>query len=523
MSATAGTLRPWAVFLALVATVIALTGGQAMAQSSERDLGVREAELWTPFLFWRLSYVDAPGNPFDVEADVVFAHPASGERHESQLFYAGDDRWEFRFTGTRTGDWRFTTRSEHAALDGWHGIVEVAPNPDPLAGGFLTISDNRFAQRRGPDGRLDARLYNVYYDRTVASSVPAYPLDAEAREDLVEQVLDRVEVNGMDAAFLSLRHSALEFGAESYRDHDSENPDLASFEVVETVLLAAHQRGLGVHIWMWGDEERRQTAIGPGGINGPIDRRLQRYIAARLGPLPGWTMSYGFDLDEWVTPDEVREWWRYMRDHLGWPHPLMARETDTRAPRLLFDLGDAQLDVASYDDGPTEGFFETARSRLEGADEPVLFERRFLHTRDDVWDMDTTRRALWQFTLAGGAGAIWGVYFDEGPPYPEPEQLRTHARFWRDRFLFELDRSTRLPGTESGYALRDGNGRLAVFYAEGASTVPLELATMAGPLTAVAVDTREPYREIPLGTLDAADTVWTAPYVSDWAIAVGAF
>ena len=56
-----------------------------------------------------------------------------------------------------------------------------------------------------------------------------------------------------------------------------------------------------MHLWTWGDEQRHMTPA-RWGINGNVDRATpERYIAARLGPLPGWTMGYGFDLDEWVN------------------------------------------------------------------------------------------------------------------------------------------------------------------------------------------------------------------------------
>lgn len=507
----------------LAAVLMTFGTGVARAQSDDKDLGSQRAEQWKPFVSWQLSNVQVPGNPFDLDAEVVFEHRATGERHATHMFYRGDDTWEFRFTATRPGEWRFSSRSSHDALSDWHGTVIAAAPSQTTASGFLTAVGNRYAQPRGPDGELTARLYNVYLDTTAGSHLHDFPLEPEARRRAIDTLLDRVEANGMDAAFLSVSHGWLEYGALSYRDHDRRDPSLESFDVLESIILGAHERGLAVHIWMWGDEEGRRTPVGIGGINGEVDRRLQRYIAARLGPLPDWTMSYGYDLDEWAEPEQVRSWWKYLHDRMGWPHLLMARETDTRAPRLLFGLGQDKLDVASYDDGPTEDFFETALRRLSSAAEPVMLERRFLHTRDDVWDMDTTRRALWQFTLAGGAGAVWGPLFDEGDPYPDQDQLRTHQRFWATRFVLDLAHSERVRGTDDGYALLDRSGRRGVVYAEDTASIPLHLSRMQEAVPAVAVDTRGSYREVDLGELQATDQVWTAPYRSDWAIAVGAF
>ena len=74
------------------------------------------------------------------------------------------------------------------------------------------------------------------------------------------------------------------------------------------MVVIAHRNGASLHMWAWGDESRRWTPIGVGGINGTPDRRLQRYIASRLGPLPGWTMGYGFDLQEWVSESQTQAW-----------------------------------------------------------------------------------------------------------------------------------------------------------------------------------------------------------------------
>jgi hypothetical protein len=40
---------------------------------------------------------------------------------------------------------------------------------------------------------------------------------------------------------------------------------------------------------------------------------------------------------------------------------------------------------------------------------------------------------------------------------------------------------------------------------------------------AVAVDTKKPYKEVDLGQLRPEQQNWKAPYVSDWAIAIGEF
>jgi hypothetical protein len=515
------------VVAALVALLITTVANVAVAISSDADRGfeTRSALLWAPFEAWTVAAAGVPGNPFDAVATVTFTHQATGEHRTSEMFYVGDERWEFRFTGTRLGTWRFASFSAHAALDGWHGSIDVAQNPDPSVRGFLTATGTRFAEPTSEGGTVTTRLYNVYMNHELKNSLHEYSLDEEAREAEVAEMLDAVEAHGLDAVFVAVNNNWFQFGVDSHRDHDQEDPSLDSFAVLETLIVRAHQRGLSVHVWKWGDEDRAWTPIGVGGINGVPDRRLQRYIAARLGPVPGWTMSYGFDLHEWVTPEEVRSWWSYMHQHLGWPRLLMARESRAgrEDPRDQFDLGQEKLDVHSSDERPEEDFLESATALFEKAHTPLLFERRFLHTRDRVWDMETTRRALWQFTLAGGAGAIWGTLWDDGPPYPKPYQLQTHGSFWSERFTDDLTRAERTDGVGTAITLWNHVRTRAVFYAEATGSVRIDLSGAATPLRAVAVDTAAPYREIDLGRLPSEDQVWAAPHRSDWAVAVGDF
>ena len=485
---------------------------------SDMDFPTQSGTLWHPHLEWEITNPSYSGNPFDVIADVTFTHSESGEQITTQMFYDGGDMWRFRFSGTRTGEWSFVTSSADADLDGLRGYALIDENPDPSARGFLLAHDGRFAVQTGEDD-IAGTLYNVYMNHAFAERLNEYSSDENELAMQVDELLSEVEAHGFDALFVIIANNWFEYGELRHDRHSSENPSLDSFRILETIILAAQERGLFVHIWAWGDEQRRWTQIGVGGINGEPDKRLQRYIAARLGALPGWTMSYAFDLGEWVEPNEVREWHAYLHEHFGWPRLLMARETEEGKTHHVFELGDDKLDVFSNDERPSRDFYDTAVSLLDSVDIPVISERRFLHTRDDVWDMDTTRQALWQFTMAGGKGAIWGVMWDDGPPYPTPEQLRIHGQFWNDRFRLDFERANDLT---DGYALRSADNRRFVFYNEDTDEIRLDLSAMAGARSAIAVDTKaDAYEEISLGTLDANDHVWNAPYRSDWAIAVG--
>lgn len=507
--------------LVVAALSLAMTATAESAAPGEKVLKEERTTLWAPFVELRLSNPEYTGNPFDVHATATFEHSDSGKSHVTELFYVGDDAWAFRFTGTRTGEWTFATTSPEENLDGWRGNVTVEPQPDPNVRGFLTPHQGKFAIEVDEDGALEGVLYNIYMNHALRERVEEYSADEDELLSDIDEMLAEVEEHGFDGAFLIVGNNWFQYGALGHDEHSSENPDFDTFRIIETIITEAHKRGLHLHIWAWGDDERRWTPIGVGGINEEADRRLQRYIAARLGPLPGWTMSYGFDLYEWVSEEQVAEWADYLHERFGWPKLLTARERHDHDTRIFeFDEGE-RLDIYSVDDRPEADFYDIAVKRLEDRGLPVLFERRFLYNRDNVWDTETTRRALWQFTMAGGASAIWGVMWGGGEPYPHPEQLRLHGDFWRDRFLLDFEPANHLT---DGYALMVPDNTHYVFYSEDADEVRLDLTGMPEAQPVVALDTSGGEAGlIELGMLDPAVHVWEAPYQADWVVAVGRY
>jgi len=294
-----------------------------------------------------------------------------------------------------------------------------------------------------------------------------------------------------------------------------------------------HQAGGLVHIWAWGDHQRSQTPKSlKGGIGGEVDRRLQRYIAARLGPIPGWSMGYGFDLDEWVTADQVKAWRDSMHQTMGWSHFLGGRPegpnhgTD-HTSNAAWNQG---LDYSSYEHHrPT---YEVYRAALEAIpDQPVMSEDRFRIRKGGYPEKDYTeelvRRGLYDSTLAGGVANIWGIDpgLSPGGVFPNKDQIKTYSVFFNDkgRFVADMIVANQLSGDGDTRVLLSGGSKSLVLYRESTSVMHVDLAGMPGPLPAVAVDTRKVYSEIQLGDLPAKPQSIQLPVDSDWIVAVGHF
>lgn len=504
----------------LLVTLLTLTAPPCRAQTLDQS-----GTLWGPVLEWTLHNPQVEGNPYDVVAHATFTHADSGQRRRTGMFYVGEGQWKFRFTGTRTGRWTFQSTSDSPQLDGKEGVVEIAPAAGPDARGYIVAHQAKFARQVGERGELEGLVPNVYMNyRKYGDPSDCGWTDVSRTfgdADVLRAYLDEAEAHGCNAIQALIGNQWFQADAVSAEDHDSENPDPRTFQAIEQAIVAAHRRGMHLHIWAWGDEARHWTPARVGGINGEADLRLQRYLAARLGPLPGWTMSYGFDLFEWVTPEQVSRWHEHLNQEMGWQHLLGARAERRFEPP-------ATLDILAHDLRIEDHFYQSAMDLREQADgRPVLLERRFAYLRDGVWDMETTRRAFWQFTLAGGVGAIWGHY----PPdcsafvagnYPHPEQLRTHRRFWQRRFRVDMQPARDVSGDRETFVFSSGD-RHAVFYGEATESMRLDLSGLAGPQPVVAVDTKQEYAEIDLGAFEPGERIWQAPYASDWAVAVGEF
>jgi len=474
----------------------------------------REGLQWTPYLEWTLVNPTWSGNPYDLVASATFVHQPSGETRTTEMFYDGDATWKWRFTGTQPGTWTFTTTSTDPELADKRGTVVIKLNPG--VPGFVVGEGNTWI-RTGTDA--------AFVPQFVMYSTPQrYHNNPDKIDADIDLFLKQHGFNGLHTNVFC-RWFDIEQASCSDVNVADPHPDRRTFEALELLITKVHAHGGVVHIWAWGDDTRNQTPR-RWGINGAQDRRLQRYIAARLGPLPGWTMGYGFDLWEWVNDEQLTAWHDYLHQHFGWLHLLGARSQKNE----LTQLSEA-MDYASYEQHRPD-YEMYVRTLEERPSKPAFSEDRF-RIRDEGnekdYTMTDTRRGLWRSTMAGGVANIWGNLIDspdsEGGngisgSYPNPEQIKAYAEFFRERFTKGLMRCNNL--TDGVCLKRIANTHL-IFYKEDAAAIRFDLSEMPSAQRVVAVDALQPYAEIDLGRLPPEQHSWTPPYASDWAIAVGDF
>jgi len=501
------------LLLVIGLTALSVFGVPTMGWAGPLD---KTGAQWAPYLEWTIQNSSFSGNPYDLVGTATFVHSGSGETHTTEMFYDGGDMWKFRFTGTRLGAWTVTTSSSDSNLHGLTGNITVNPNSNPNILGFVTHSGQTWAKQVDGTGTIKAFVPQL----VMVNGPQGYYNNPSAVDNEINRFLGDHGFNGFHI-LVTCRWAEME--EQKCTKVDDPNPDTRTFEALELVISKVHAAGGIVHLWAWGDESRNWTPK-TWGLNGTEDKRLQRYIAARLGPLPGWTMGYGFDNWEWASESDVSEWYSYMQAHLGWPHFLGARASKNTLDQIY-----EGLDYSGYEQHRPDydKYVETIEKR---PGKPSFSEDRF-RIRNSHPDKDYTyemvRRGGWHSTMAGGVANIWGdLTGDDGAndgtatsaSFPNPEWIKTNALFFKDRFHQNLVRCHSLT---DGVCLQQPNNQTFLFYKENTSSISLNLSGMDGAQSAVAVDTKLSYQEMNLGTLSASNQTWQAPYSSDWAIAIG--
>jgi len=177
-----------------------------------------------------------------------------------------------------------------------------------------------------------------------------------------------------------------------------------------------YARGGMVHLWMYGDRERDQNPADYFGFNSPTELAAINEIGARLAPLDGWTMGYGFDLFEWADTPQIQQWESNMRAAMGDNlHMLGARGCKNSyacdwSPTLDYYAVEWHM--------PTCQDFQDHVANANGR--PVMSEDRF-RVRDEGRAKDPTEAETLQLMqdahACGGVGAIYGQLITPGGAY----------------------------------------------------------------------------------------------------------
>lgn len=543
----------WFTSYFLLITATPMFGNRAAG----KDLGGRSARMWECEEY-SLTNRTWSGNPFDLVAAATFTH--AKEARTTEMFYVGGETWKFRFTGTRTGDWSVSTSSSDSDLDGYTGSVTVSPRANSAMKGFLTHVGNKYAVMEEDVDDLEGYVYQVFMNQQDyeqqhkdSSRILGHP----GRASLIADYWNNTQDNGFNIYFLAVFYSWFRMGALSINDFSSnadvdlDGPDLKLFDTLEFAIKYAHERGGRTHIWAWGDNDRKQTPNHLGdGFRGKRHRRLIRYIAARLGPLPGWTMNFGFDTIEMPNAEADGGWWaEKMNRTMGWEHILTSRGWDDESlgAHSYAGFGGNPYDLETSDKGPAD-YHEIKEDLETRKDKPSIYEERHTYNRWRCWPGSVSdpsrlnetgcRRLIWWETMTGGMGGFFGHFSNRfnkygpfhanGPCGYHPDSLkrafRTHQEFWKNgRLKLSMSPDNSRASEARGYCLVSADKKRFVFFVEDADSVTIDLNGMPGSQPVISVDTKVDYHEIDGGILIAGIHTIHLGRTSDWALAVGGF
>ena len=508
----------WVLMCLGLLTALGSTTTHAFTDGSDRTL-TRLGEYGE----WTLSNTSFGGNPYDLQASATFVHADSGETRSTPMFYAEGNLWKFRFTATRTGRWTFSTVSNDPDLNGFSGTVNVNGN-SPYKG-FVQANGSNWT--RSASGEAFVPQYVMY----------AGPQYFRTNGGLIQADINRFLDNGFGFTGFHVPVYCRWFDINTARctEVGNSNPDPETFAALEELIRRVYVSGGTVHLWAWGDSGRQQNPTllrSETGINGPADLRLQRYIAARLGPLPGWTMGYGYDLFEWVGGGELTFWRNNMSNLLGWPH-LMGARGNTNS----FAQPSEAMDYASYETHrPT---FATYRlSASQRTSKPAFSEDRFRFRGTDQRSKDYTfaemARGMWHSAMVGGVANIWGNLTSDGSThdprineaeapsssFPNGDELRTYRTFVDNYFQLGMVNCDSEADANAA-CQRHANNSTRNLYREDATEISVDLSGHTGDTTVVAVDTRRAWAPVGLGQANRGNAQISLPYLSDWAVNIG--
>ncbi|MEL6492134.1 MAG: hypothetical protein AAFQ95_19440 [Cyanobacteria bacterium J06621_3] len=418
---------------------------------------------------WECYQIPTPG---------LFAHQAVQVRHDSGkqykvLTFEDQNQTVFRFTPTQKGTWTFSNGDQ----------IDINRDRPAYAKGFVTAKGNKWI-RSATDEAFVPQF--VMYDKP--------DLDAGLNEF----------VDG---------HGFTGFHVINLRDF-LKNPSY-----FEAVVLKTYRRGGTTHFWIWGDDYRKLT---PSTYDVDVDL-LYTEIAARLAPLPGWSLGYGFDLFEWSSAKEIENFRAQLRRNCSYHHLIGGRGHKSQYREIS-----SKLDYAAWE--WLKPSYTDYREHIEQANgRPAFSEDRFRiwpskNRPNRAYDPELTFQGLWNSAMAGGVANIWGHQPNKkqqfSAPYLNKAAIKTYSTVINQSFTADMEPDNSLitssPKDPPAYCLKD-SGKQALCYAPQTSSLQLNLESMELPIEAIAVDIRKAYEAIELSILDPAFS-WQAPYESGWAI-----
>lgn len=265
---------------------------------------------------------------WDVEGSCVWTHENGTIQRTSLLWYSGSgDSYVYRFGGALPGRWTGTTHSPVVALNGLKLMVTVTPSGNPKRSGWSgqrPEEPRAWEHQQGPEGRL-IKCTPIL---VMMPGVQHWFNDLSKMRAFVDEFHDKHGFNGGHLS--TIGRAWFEADSNGPLGTAPAVPDVRTFAALEAAASAWSERGGWLHIWMWGKGRSGDFSHLSGGYKGVQSRRINRYLCARLAPVPGWSLGIGWDVEFWADRARLKWWLDDLIPQLGaWHHWIGLRYSDS--------------------------------------------------------------------------------------------------------------------------------------------------------------------------------------------------
>jgi hypothetical protein len=345
------------------------------------------------------------GNPFGVAVSAVFTHGATTVAVPG--FYDGAGIWRIRFSPPETGPWRWTSRSDLAALDGRNGAFEaVAPGP-ANHGPVGVVGTYHFAHADGaPFRQVGTTSYGWTHQPEARRRETLATLEAAPFNKIRMLVFPNASVKTNDDL------APFEKTGPGDTDHDLTRFNPAYFQRLDACVAALCDLGVQADVILFHPYDGR---FGFDEMPAEADDRYVRYVVARLSGYRNvwWSLANEFDVVKAKTEADFERLGQLVRERD--PHD---RLRSIHNWRTLFDNGRPWITHASVQNG--SAVIDDARAVLyrDVWRKPVVFDEvRYEGDIAERWG-DLTGpemvRAFWE-------GLVAGTYVGHSETFDNPQ------------------------------------------------------------------------------------------------------
>ncbi|AXT50248.1 DUF4038 domain-containing protein [Aquimarina sp. BL5] len=256
-------------------------------------------------------------NPYEIK---LYAKVSSKEKTQNiPLFYDGNDRWIFRFSASKTGDFNYKIAGDKTSFTGKEGVFKVIPNSKKDRHGGIVLKEDDKKHFYYQD---DSHYFNLAFECDWL-----FALDYNKKEiKKTNHLLELIKSNGFNQVVMNVyshdvswkkdsllqSHPEHEFGGKQEifpflgtnknPDHSALNPEF--FKHFDKVVSTMHDKEIVSHlmIYVW-----NKLVTWPD-MNTLEDNRYFDYVIKRYQAFPNiiWDVSkealyYGRATEEYIS------------------------------------------------------------------------------------------------------------------------------------------------------------------------------------------------------------------------------